>query len=101
MSTTGSGTRAALVLALGIKGTFDAVMRTLGVFDYAPYDVSIPSVSLSQDGKNSWRASLTLMVGSVPGTATSTKAVISLRSATSTILTATSTATTTKPRTHL
>lgn len=60
-----------LTFALTIKGTFDAVMRTVGVIEYAPYDLSISQFSLVQDGKNNWHADLNLLVGSL-GTVTST-----------------------------
>lgn len=35
-----------LALSLHISGTFDAVVRTLGVVEYSPYDVMITSVTL-------------------------------------------------------
>ncbi len=63
-----------LAFDLSIKGTFDAVMRTVGVIEYAPYAISIVAFSTGYDKKNSlWSANLKLRVGSVPGkTATST-----------------------------
>ncbi len=54
-----------LVLAGTISGTFDAVMRTIGAIEYAPYDLSISKLSLSEDGKNTWHADIELLVGSV------------------------------------
>lgn len=73
VSTGTSGARSTLLLALTIKGTFDAVMRTVGTIEYAPYDISISTLSLAEDAKNSWHADLTLSVGSGPTlTATST-----------------------------
>lgn len=56
---------ATLTFTLTIKGTFDAVMRTVGAIEYAPYDLSISTLSLIQDGKNIWHADLNLLVGSV------------------------------------
>ncbi|OIO50728.1 hypothetical protein CO131_00025 [Candidatus Kaiserbacteria bacterium CG_4_9_14_3_um_filter_50_16] len=53
-----------LVFALTINGTFDAVMRTVGAIEYAPYDISISTLSVGQDGKNNWHADLKLSVGS-------------------------------------
>lgn len=78
---TGGGTakqsNLTLLLAININGTFDAVMRTVGAVEYAPYDLSISGLSLGEDGKNTWHADLELVVGSVPTTAeaTSTQAV--------------------------
>ncbi len=65
-----------LILSLTITGTFDAVMRTVGAVEYAPYDLSLSKLSLGKSDKNIWSASTELIVGSVPAsTATSTKAV--------------------------
>ncbi|MHB8710324.1 MAG: hypothetical protein ACYC6X_02105 [Minisyncoccota bacterium] len=73
VSANSAQTEPTIKLALTIKGTFDAVMRTIGAIEYAPYDLSISTLSVTQDAKNSWRANLNLVVGSVPaGTATST-----------------------------
>lgn len=66
VSTGGIPAQPTLLLALTIKGTFDAVMRTVGAIEYAPYDVSISTLGVQQDAKNSWYANLTLTVGSVP-----------------------------------
>ncbi|OGG78046.1 hypothetical protein A3A36_02620 [Candidatus Kaiserbacteria bacterium RIFCSPLOWO2_01_FULL_52_12b] len=63
-----------LTLAVTVKGTFDAVMRTVGAIEYAPYDLSLPSFSVGRDGENTWRADFKLAVGSVsPKTVTSTQ----------------------------
>lgn len=67
-----SGTRPALLLALSVKGTFDAVMRTVGAIEYAPYDIMVSTLSVGQDAKDSWHADLSLVVGSVPPTASAT-----------------------------
>lgn len=62
-----------LAFALSVKGTFDAVMRTVGAIEYAPYAISISSLSIGQEDENSWDATLDLLVGSVSATvATST-----------------------------
>ena len=63
-----------LVLTLTIDGTFDAVMRTVGTIEYAPYDLSITRFSVTKDGKGVWHAELSITVGSVPLVATSTQA---------------------------
>ncbi len=59
-----------LMLALTINGTFDAMMRTVGAIEYAPYALSILGLSLGQDGKDGWRADLKLRVGSLPANTT-------------------------------
>lgn len=60
-----------LVLALTINGEFDAVMRTVGTIEYAPYALSISEISLGQeDGKGRWRANLKLRVGSLSANTT-------------------------------
>lgn len=59
-----SSSQSTLIFALSVKGTFDAVMRTVGAIEYAPYAVSVSSLSIAQDVKNSWYANITLTVGS-------------------------------------
>lgn len=63
----------AFVLALTVQGPFDAVMRTVGSMEYAPYDLSLTGLSLGKDAKNSWHANLTILVGSSLTAATSTQ----------------------------
>ncbi len=69
VATSNTGAQPELTLALTIKGTFDAVMRTIGAIEYAPYDLSISTLSLQQDAKNKWHADLNLHVGSVSASA--------------------------------
>lgn len=64
------GARTKLVFLLAVKGTFDAVMRTLGSIEYAPYDLSLSGVLLGQDAKDSWHADLKLLVGSTSASTT-------------------------------
>jgi hypothetical protein len=71
-SVSANASKTALALSLTIKGPFDAVMRTVGAIEYAPYDISVTGLSLSASGKDAWTANLTLLVGSAPGTAAST-----------------------------
>ncbi|MDP2665612.1 MAG: hypothetical protein Q8P23_03185 [bacterium] len=66
VSTSGTAAQPSLTLSLTVKGTFDAVMRTVGSIEYAPYDLSISAVFIAQDAENSWRADLKLFVGSLP-----------------------------------
>jgi hypothetical protein len=65
-----------LLLTVSIDGTFDAVMRTIGAVEYAPYDLSVSRLSITKDAKNAWHANIELIIGSVPKTdaATSTPA---------------------------
>ncbi len=55
-----------ILLSIGIRGSFDAVLRTLGSIEYAPYDISITNLSLNLDTKGAWVATANLSVGSVP-----------------------------------
>ena len=66
VSTGGTLKQPVFVFSLTVRGTFDAVMRTVGIIEYAPYDISISSLSLNQEAQNAWRADLQLVVGSVP-----------------------------------
>lgn len=61
-----------LAIALSIKGPFDAVMRTLGSIEYAPYALTLSSVNLTLNAKGIWNADLALIVGSAPSAATTT-----------------------------
>lgn len=65
VSTGSSKTQPTLSFSLTIKGTFDAVLRTVGAIEYAPYDISVSGFSLMQDGKDNWQADLNLSVGSM------------------------------------
>lgn len=65
VATGSAGEHSVLTLAVSLKGTFNAVMRTLGSIEYMPRDLTISTLSLAQDDKNSWRADLKLVVGSV------------------------------------
>lgn len=65
VSTGGTSAHLTLKLDLIIKGTFDAVMHTIGAIEYAPYAISIPTVSVQQDDKGVWLANLKVIVGSI------------------------------------
>ncbi len=71
VSTAGSSTQPVLLLSLSITGAFDAVMRTIGSVEYAPYDLFISKLAVAQADKGKWQANLSLTVGSAPA-ATST-----------------------------
>lgn len=60
--------RPALVLSLTIDGSFDAVMRTVGAIEYAPYDISVSSLTLALSDGGNWRAGLGVLVGSASST---------------------------------
>ncbi|HUX81017.1 MAG TPA: hypothetical protein VMV38_01700 [Candidatus Paceibacterota bacterium] len=66
VSTGSSDTLPSLLFSLTIQGTFDSVMRTVGMIEYAPYDLSISSLSVKKNDKNTWQAALSFSVGSVP-----------------------------------
>jgi hypothetical protein len=82
---------AALQINLQINGTFPAVMNTIGSIEYAPYDLSVATLSLNQSAGGSgaapntaslWSASVNILVGSAPGNATSTAATGTTKPAT-------------------
>lgn len=66
VSTDSVATPPTFILSLTIKGTFDAVMRTIGIIEYAPYNLVVSELSFIQGDKNSWQADLKIIVGSVP-----------------------------------
>ncbi len=72
VSTSGTAAQPSLAFTLTVKGTFDAVMRTVGSIEYSPYDLSISALTIVQDDKNSWHADLKLSVGSMPATSAAT-----------------------------
>jgi hypothetical protein len=57
-------------LSLTLAGTFDAVMRTIGAIEYAPYKLSVTKLLVTQGEVGNWRADLTLLVGSLHTTST-------------------------------
>jgi hypothetical protein len=60
-----SSAHASLSLALSVSGSFDAVMRTMGAIEFAPYDIRVENLSLNQADKT-WQADATVLVGSAP-----------------------------------
>lgn len=60
-----------LGLSLTVKGTFDSVMRTVGVIEYAPYNLSVSSLVIARDEEKRWHADIKMTVGSVPSRAAS------------------------------
>ncbi|MGH7175170.1 MAG: hypothetical protein ACREGR_02325 [Minisyncoccia bacterium] len=57
-----SGTQT-LNVALHIIGSFAAVARAAAAIEYAPYDLSETSLTITSDGKGSWHADMGLSVG--------------------------------------
>ncbi|HEY4522974.1 MAG TPA: hypothetical protein VJK73_01230 [Candidatus Paceibacterota bacterium] len=55
--------RSRLAIALSIAGPFDAVMRTLGSIEYAPYAIRVTSLSLSLGADAVWTANASLSAG--------------------------------------
>lgn len=60
--------RPAFKFALSVNGTFDGVMRTVGALEYAPYVISISSLSVAKNAKNDWQANLVFFAGSATST---------------------------------
>lgn len=61
------GGRPALSIALSIEGPFDAVVRTLGSIEYAPYAISTKGAALGKNENGEWKADVTLAVGAGGG----------------------------------
>lgn len=72
VSTSGGAPHPALEFSISIAGTFDAVMRTIGSIEYAPYAISISNVSITQEEKGNWYADMKLLVGSRPASTATT-----------------------------
>jgi hypothetical protein len=78
VSTSGTVAQPSLTLVLTVSGTFDAVMRTVGSIEFAPYHLTISTLSATQDAKNGWHADLKIVVGSVPATRVATSSPTAL-----------------------
>ena len=64
VSSAGQG-QTSIKLALTVSGSFDAVMRTVGAIEYAPYAITISSLTLQKSPKTGWTASINFSVESV------------------------------------
>jgi hypothetical protein len=53
-------------VALTAKGSFDAVARTVGVIEYAPYHLTLSSMSVVREITDTWRADVKLTVSAPP-----------------------------------
>lgn len=72
VSKSGTAAQPSLSFSLTINGTFDAVMRTVGSIEYAPYHLSIAALGIVQDAEHNWNADLKLLVGSLAASRTAT-----------------------------
>lgn len=63
-----------LTLSLTITGGFDSVLRTLGAIEYAPYDISIKTLSFDTANSGLWTANATVFVGTASSTPASSPA---------------------------
>jgi hypothetical protein len=52
-----------LNLSLSITGPFDSVIRTLGAFEYSPYDIVLTNLTLNNASASSWTAAAAFSVG--------------------------------------
>ena len=71
-----TGAHPSLAVSLAVKGSFDAVIRTVGAIEFSPADLSITTLSVEQNA-GSWTANLNLIIGSTPGNAPTLPATIS------------------------
>lgn len=62
-----------LNLSVHILGTFDSVLRTVGAFEYAPYDIRLTNLSLDTGAKGQWSAAASFSVGTGPASSTPAK----------------------------
>lgn len=59
------GESGVLAAALSVEGSFDAVMRTIGIIEYAPYAITLATIALQRPLESAvWVASVGLSVGS-------------------------------------
>lgn len=65
----GPKSRPKLTVALSVEGPFDAVMRTLGSLEYAPYAIKVTTLTLTLGADAVWTANTSLSVGSSATTA--------------------------------
>jgi len=68
VSSGGSSEHPTLLFTVSVAGAFDSVMRTVGTIEYVPYALSVTSLSVREDVKDKWIASLNLSVLSVSAT---------------------------------
>lgn len=58
--------QATLLVTLGLAGSFDEIMRTIGVLEHLPYAITISTLSVRKDDTEAmWRADVGLVVGAL------------------------------------
>ncbi len=62
ITTDGEGLGTILTFTLTVTGTFSSVMQTIGAIEYAPYALTISSVTLARDLDTTWQADLKVVV---------------------------------------
>lgn len=65
VSTGNINMKPSFILTLTVTGAFDAVMRTAGMIEYSPYNLTISKFSLFKEDKKTWKANIELVVGSI------------------------------------
>lgn len=74
VSTGGTTVRPTLEFAISVNGSFDAVMRTIGAIEYAPYALSVKQLSFRRGATNDWYADMHIGVESVSANPSTTNA---------------------------
>jgi hypothetical protein len=91
-----------LELAMTVTGSFDAVMRTLGLIENGPYDITTTGASLvagsSDSGAAIWTATASLSIGTKPGSTGTLQSFSTLPPRTSAHAPVSDTATATPPK---
>jgi hypothetical protein len=97
-----AGTGAAnppITISLSISGTFDHVARAVGAIEYAPYDLTVSSLTITQTkDKKSWQAGMIIVVGSTGSAAALPAAPMPSATTTQSTDTASTTASTSSPQ---
>ena len=58
VNSSGKGADAKLLVILSIRGTFDQVMRAVAAIEYAPYALTVTSLSVTHEVGAWWHADL-------------------------------------------
>lgn len=67
-----AGTQGRIAISLTVRGTFDAVMRTVGSIEYGPYDIIVKTAALdnpagTEEKTGAWTAAIALSLGTDQG----------------------------------
>lgn len=73
-----ASTRPRIAISVTITGAFNAVVRTLGTIEHAPYDIRVVNATVEKTGTpgkgpSAWTASVVLSIGAEQGTITATQ----------------------------